>query len=175
MNDSVSPRTAIVLTYVLAVVSGCMFRGVRKDIETVGRLGSVRGTVARDGAGRGDILVVAYTPGASEAADVFTLGAPGKYLFVLPPGSYRITAFEESLMGNPLPRGLRYNLFFGFGGGNDSLLLQGANDGVVSVATELDPRAQRAAIKIFGYDETHMGIRNNAAVAAHLNAVLETP
>src|SRR2546429_5964265 len=38
-------------------------------------------------------------------------------------------------------------LFFGFGGGGDSPFLRGANDGVVAVASELDPRAQGAAIR----------------------------
>ena len=91
-----SALRTIALASVLALaVWACMFRGVRRDIEMVGRLGSVRGTVVLDGVGRGDILVVVYAPGASEAADVFTLAAPGKYLFVLPPGTYRIAAFED--------------------------------------------------------------------------------
>ena len=71
-------------------------------------------------------------------------------------------------------RALDY-LFFGFGGGGDSPFLRGANDGVVAVASELDPRAQGAAIRMFGYDETHTGILNSEAVAAQLNAVLGTP
>src|SRR5262249_20479198 len=41
--------------------------------------------------------------------------------------------------------------------------VQGANDGVVSVTSELDPRAQNEATKIFGYDDTHTGILSNAA------------
>ena len=88
-------RTIVLATVLALAVWGCMFRGVRRDIEIVERLGSVRGTVVEDGMGRGDILVVAYTPGASVATDVFTLGAPGKYLFMLPPGTYRIAAFED--------------------------------------------------------------------------------
>jgi len=401
-----------------AMVSGCVFRGVRRDIAVVQRSASIRGTVTRDGAGRGDILVVVYTPGASVAADVFTLGAPGQYLFTLPAGDYRVMAFEdangdrvfepgselrsevtqiqvaegenrgdvdlhlspnsgtafdlprlpppgqravpglpdiqvgtittlddprfsadngrfgmwepiafmfnvgagiyflepcdksrtpilfvhgiggnptdfkylvsrldrdrfqpwfvyypsglelsrtadgiarwmrelqarcgfrrlvvvahsmgglvarafieraaggvvpaiggidtfisistpwgghraaargverapavvpawrdlapgspflETLMGTPLPRDLHYYLFFGFAGSNRSPLLTGANDGVVTVAAELDPSAQKAAIRMFGYDETHTGILNSSAVAAQLNALLEVP
>lgn len=42
-------------------------------------------------------------------------------------------------------------------------------------ASTRSARCHHDRLKIFGYDETHMGIRNNAAVAAHLNAVLETP
>jgi len=42
-------------------------------------------------------------------------------------------------------------------------------------ASTRSARCHHDRLNIFGYDETHMGIRNNAAVAAHLNAVLETP
>jgi pimeloyl-ACP methyl ester carboxylesterase len=89
----------------------------------------------------------------------------------LVPGS----AFLETTMGTPLPHDVRYYLFFGFGGGSGSRFVPGANDGVVTVAAELDPRAQIAARRMFGYDETHTGILNSAAVAAQLNAVLATP
>jgi pimeloyl-ACP methyl ester carboxylesterase len=82
--------------------------------------------------------------------------------------------FLETLMGTPLPRGMRYYLFFGFGGGGGSRFVPGANDGVVTVASELDQRAQLAAIKLFGYDDTHRGILNDEAVAAQLNALLAT-
>jgi pimeloyl-ACP methyl ester carboxylesterase len=400
-----------------AVPSGCMFRGVKRDIAAMQKTASVRGTVTRDGAGRGDILVVAHAPGASEAADVFTLLEPGQYLFTVPAGEYRIVAFGDAnrnrafeaatdsrsepidvrlaegehrsdidlhlspgpstlldiprlpepeerrvnglpdiqvgtiatlgdprfsaengrlgmwepvafmfkvgagiyllepcdesrtpvlfvhgiggspaefqylagsldrqrfqpwfvyypsgfeldrtadgiarwmqvlrarcdfdrlvvvahsmgglvarafieraaggsmpaigtidtfvsmstpwgghsaaalgverapavvpawrdlapgspfldaLLGTPLPRDLRFYLFFGFGGERgSSRFLPGANDGVVTVASELDPRAQSAAIRMFGYNETHRGILNNAAVATQLRALLE--
>jgi pimeloyl-ACP methyl ester carboxylesterase len=79
-----------------AMTSGCMFRGVERDVAFMQRTASVRGTVTREGAGRGDILVVAHAPGASEAADVFTLLAPGQYLFTVPAGAYRIVAFEDA-------------------------------------------------------------------------------
>jgi len=89
----------------------------------------------------------------------------------LMPGS----RFLETLMETPLPRDVPYYLFFGFGGGGGSRFVPGANDGVVTVASELDPRAQAAAIRMFGYDETHRGILNSAAVAAQLKAVVEAP
>jgi pimeloyl-ACP methyl ester carboxylesterase len=398
------------------IMSGCVFSRVKRDVAIIQKSASVHGTVTRDGAGRGDILVVAYTPGASEAADVFTLLAPGRYLFTVPAGVYRIVAFADAnrtrvfepgtdlrsepidvglaegenraevdlrvspnlstpldvprlpepeerrvnglpdiqvgtvttlddprfssengrfgmwepvafmfnvgagiyllepcdasrtpvlfvhgiggspaefeylagsldrgrfepwfvyypsgfeldrtadgiarwmqvlharcafdrlvvvahsmgglvarafieraagdsmtgigtidtfisistpwgghsaaalgverapavvpawrdlvpaspfldtLLGTPLPRDLRFYLFFGFGG-RGSAFVRGASDGVVTVASELDPRAQSAAIKIFGYDETHRSILNNAAVATQLRALLES-
>ncbi len=79
-----------------AMVSGCMFRGVRRDIAYMQKMASIRGSVVRNGAARGDILVVPYVPGASEAADVFTLLGPGQFLFTIPAGGYRIVAFEDA-------------------------------------------------------------------------------
>ncbi len=86
---------AIAALAALPMASGCMFRGVRRDVAFMQRLASIRGSVVRDGANRGDILVVAYVPGAAEAADVFTLLGSGRYLFTVPAGSYRVFAFED--------------------------------------------------------------------------------
>ncbi len=64
-----------------------------------------------------------------------------------------------------LPATLAYHLLFGFKGGCSS-------DGVVEVASQLRPEAQEEARSIRGYDETHTGILDSAAVAAHLNEIL---
>src|SRR5215471_8054186 len=90
-------RTALAMAVVVAqsMGSGCMFRGVRRDVAFMRRVASIRGSVMRDAPDRGDILVVLYAPGASEAADVFTLLGPGRYLFTVPAGAYRIVAFED--------------------------------------------------------------------------------
>jgi hypothetical protein len=85
----------IVLLALVAMAPGCVFRGVRRDVRVMQRTVSIRGTVAREHDRRGDILVVAYTPGASIATDVFTLPEPGEYLFTLRAGDYRILAFED--------------------------------------------------------------------------------
>jgi pimeloyl-ACP methyl ester carboxylesterase len=67
-----------------------------------------------------------------------------------------------------LPDTIAYHMLFGFKGGGRS----GASDGVVRVASQLRPEAQEEALSIRGYDETHAGILESAAAAAHLNEVL---
>jgi len=82
------------------------------------------------------------------------------------PGS----AFQESLFRTPLPAHCPYHLFFSFGG--HSLLAGGANDGTVALSSELALPAQQAAQKLYGFDDTHMGILNDAEVSKTLNALL---
>lgn len=120
--------------------------------------------------GRIETFVSIATPwGGHSAAALGVAHAPA----VVPawrdlvPGS----AFLETLLATPLPPGLRFHLFFGFRG-RRSPFLRGANDGAVTLASQLDPRAQRAAIKLYGYDETHRGILESPDVAAQLRSVL---
>ncbi len=78
--------------------------------------------------------------------------------------------FLASLFKTPLPKHCPYHLFFSYGG--HSLLLGGANDGTVALSSELAPPAQQAATRLYGYDETHMGILSDAHVSQTLNALL---
>ncbi|MEB2285872.1 MAG: hypothetical protein OZ922_14440 [Myxococcales bacterium] len=64
-----------------------------------------------------------------------------------------------------LPDTIAYHMIFGFKGGC-------ASDGVVAVASQLRPEAQEEAVSLRGFDETHTGILDSAAAAAHLNAIL---
>jgi len=56
-------------------------------------------------------------------------------------------------------------MLFGVKGGCSS-------DGVVAIASQLRPEAQEEAVSLRGFDETHTGILDSAAAAAHLNAIL---
>jgi hypothetical protein len=47
-----------------------------------------------------------------------------------------------------------------------------ASDGVVTVASQLRAAAQQGAVRIEGFNETHMGVLGAAAVSARLNALL---
>jgi hypothetical protein len=71
----------------------------------------------------------------------------------------------------PLPAGVAYYLLFGFGGGR-SVMMGEANDGVVTVASELAPFAQADAVRIWGYDLDHMAILSDPAPLARLGAIL---
>ena len=64
--------------------------------------------------------------------------------------------FIQSIFKRALPAGMRYYLFFSFRG-NCSMMM-GNNDGEVELTSELDYRAQSAAVRIIGFDEDHSGI-----------------
>lgn len=68
--------------------------------------------------------------------------------------------FIAGLHRTPLPAGLEYYLLFSYG--NDRTLKLGANsDGVVPLASQLTPAAQREATGQQGFDATHTGILSN--------------
>ena len=46
------------------------------------------------------------------------------------------------------------------------------NDGTVTVASQLRPAAQENAVRIEGYNETHMGVLESQAVSQKVNALL---
>jgi len=84
----------------------------------------------------------------------------------LAPGS----AFLTRLPQTPMPTECEYSLFFSYGG--DSPLFGEANDGTVTVASELSMPIQRQAARVLGFDETHDAILRSADVADALNAIL---
>jgi hypothetical protein len=48
-----------------------------------------------------------------------------------------------------------------------------ASDGTVSVASQLRASVQQGAMRVEGFDETHMSVLDSAAVSERLNALLE--
>lgn len=84
------------------------------------------------------------------------------------PGSPYIT----SLYAQPLPQITQHHLLFTF---RRSGMSGEANDGVVTLASQLDPKAQAASHERFGFDETHTSVLESAAVADLLNALLASP
>jgi len=68
-----------------------------------------------------------------------------------------------------LPEGTRHHLLFTYGGGN---ALGRANDGVVSVASELATEAQTQAERIYGFDDSHVGILSNLEAMKTVNLLL---
>jgi pimeloyl-ACP methyl ester carboxylesterase len=79
--------------------------------------------------------------------------------------------FLQDVWATPLPDRTAYYLLFGYSGGF-SLMIDRNNDGGVSIASQLDPRAQTAARRMYGFDEDHGGILASPAVAATVNALL---
>ena len=144
---------------------------------------SMGGLVARDLAGRmaargwpdsGDVglLVTMATPwGGQSGAQLGVQQAPvvAPSWYDMAPGS----PFLESLWTKPLPEQVPYHLLFTYGGG--SALMQGANDGAVTLASALEPRAQKAADPVYGFDVGHGYILRSHRPAEELHhSLVET-
>lgn len=78
--------------------------------------------------------------------------------------------FLESLLEPALPPALAYDLLFSFAGG--SRLVRGANDGAVTLVSQLAMRAQMQSRMVRGFDESHRSILRSDEVAALVNAHL---
>jgi pimeloyl-ACP methyl ester carboxylesterase len=79
------------------------------------------------------------------------------------PGS----AFLKALPETPLPPECGHFLLFGYRGRGGE-----ANDGTVTVESELSMPIQREATRVMGFNETHIGILRSDEVAAKVNAIL---
>lgn len=80
-------------------------------------------------------------------------------------------AFLRELFARPLPSGVQHYLFYGHRGGAG--LARAANDGAVTLASQLRPDAQGEARAISGFDEDHSGILASPRVAARLAEILD--
>lgn len=79
--------------------------------------------------------------------------------------------FLKRIWDTPLPKKTEYYLIFGYSG-DFSLMINRNNDGAVSLASMLDPRAQAAARRAFGFNEDHGGILSSPAVAQVVQTLL---
>jgi hypothetical protein len=80
------------------------------------------------------------------------------------PGSEYLKSIYEKDPGVP------HYLMFAFRQGGVSL--GEASDGTVTVASQLRAAAQQGAMRVEGFNETHMSVLESAAVAARLNELL---
>jgi len=80
--------------------------------------------------------------------------------------------FLTRLHATPLPEGLPFYLFFGWGDsrGNGP---SPAGDGTISLASQLDPRVQDAATAMAGFGASHVGILSDPKALAALVRALE--
>jgi len=78
--------------------------------------------------------------------------------------------FLIGLLQTPLPSECDYTLIFSFAGG--SALGGDANDGSVTLASQLWLPMQRDADRVMGFGESHMGILRSSDVSALLNTML---
>ncbi len=78
--------------------------------------------------------------------------------------------FAQSIYRKALPPGVSHYLLFGHRGNRNPL--RPNNDGVVTLATQLDPRAQTEARMVIGFEEDHGSILESERVAATLTRIL---
>jgi len=69
--------------------------------------------------------------------------------------------YQRSLYAAALPADLQHHLLFTY------------NDETVTMASQLLPQAQREAARIYGFNETHMGVLRNAEVSLLLDELLK--
>jgi pimeloyl-ACP methyl ester carboxylesterase len=79
--------------------------------------------------------------------------------------------FIDSIFAQRLPDSLPYFLMFSFKG--ESSHFMGNNDGSVELVSELDYRAQAEANRIFGFNESHVGILSSKRVLENVSRLLE--
>ena len=101
---------------------------------------------------------------AQSGVDRAPVVAPSWY--DMAPGS----PFLSSLLDPELPPTLPYDLLFSYAGG--SRRMREANDGTVTVASQLNPRMQSHARRVRGFNETHTSILDSVEVSALLNQEL---
>ena len=78
--------------------------------------------------------------------------------------------YQRSLYSTPLPQATKHHLLFTFS--RKSASLGESGDGVVTLASELLPQAQRDAFKLYGFDENHTSVLSNPQVSLLLNQLL---
>lgn len=82
-------------------------------------------------------------------------------------------AFIANLYRKPLPEFVHHELVYAYQ--NPGTIKLGENsDGVVTLASQLHPEAQRQASGQFGFDNTHTDVLESNAVAAHIRGQMET-
>jgi len=102
---------------------------------------------------------------AAAALGVARAPVPAPSWFDMAPGS----PFLNRLLASPLPPCAVHDLYFAYGGSRRS---RTANDGVVTVASQLDLRAQDQARRVVGFDAQHAAVLDSPTVADELRRSL---
>lgn len=125
------------------------------------------------------LYVTISTPwGGHKAAELGVRTAPAvvrAWIDMAPGSPYQRSLFYKDPDAQSSPRGLPpgtlHHLLFTFRQG--SMTLGEANDGSVTVASQLQREAQRDATRMYGFDETHTGVLDSADTSALLNDLLQ--
>lgn len=124
------------------------------------------------------LYVTIATPwGGHKAAELGVKTAPAVvrvWVDMAPGSAYQRALFykdpETRHTRRTLPRGTPHHLLFTYNQG--SVSLGEANDGTVTLASQLLREAQSQAARLYGFNETHMGVLESEEVSALLNELL---
>ena len=122
------------------------------------------------GAARVPLFISISTPwDGHKAAEIGVKRAPAvvRVWEDMAPGS----AYLREIFERPLAAGTNHHLIFTYR--RDSSSFGESNDGAVTVASQLRPAAQAGATRVYGFDDTHVGVLRNAEVSALVNRLLD--
>jgi len=80
------------------------------------------------------------------------------------------TNHDGAPVHRPLPAGIQHHLLFGYK--NRGTMPGECNDSTVTLASQLYPGAQKDASRLYGFDETHMGILDSMETSQLVNRLL---
>jgi pimeloyl-ACP methyl ester carboxylesterase len=78
--------------------------------------------------------------------------------------------YQRSVLGTPLPAGMQHHMLFTFQ--RRSTSFGESDDQGVSVASQLALPAQSSAVRLYGFDDTHVGVLRNPETSRLLNELL---
>lgn len=78
--------------------------------------------------------------------------------------------YQQSVFATPLPKGLQHHMVFTYQ--RKSTSFGESDDQGVTVASQLAIPAQNNAVRLYGFDDTHVGVLRNASVSKLLNDLL---
>jgi pimeloyl-ACP methyl ester carboxylesterase len=78
--------------------------------------------------------------------------------------------YQQSVFAKPLPAGMQHHMLFTFQRKPSSF--GESDDHSVTVASQLAVPAQRDAVRVYGFDDTHVGVLGNPEVSKLLNDLL---
>jgi len=105
--------------------------------------------------------------GAQLAIDYSTIGIIPSWIDLAPE-----SPFQKKLFEIHFPPNINHYLLFSYKGGQNPFT-KGNDDGAVSMASQLYPKAQHSAEKILGFNEDHVSILTSRAMMTELNEILK--
>ncbi|MGA6826370.1 esterase/lipase family protein [Nitrospira sp. NS4] len=112
---------------------------------------------------------------AAESGVKYSPAVVGVWNDMAPGSAYLTDLFFQEGGGapvhRPLPAGVRHHLLFGYKPGGSPV--GECTDSTVTLASELYPGAQEDANRLYGFDETHMGILDSVETSRVVNRLLD--